>query len=485
VQELRKILPCERLFDGCARGLVGDGTGETIEKPWGVIANRQPPQKFLDRRRPQGHGRVQGREFVRKTSKKTGLHTKCGAAIMGFMRGIAGASCALVTLLSDDENEGMGKGPRDIPASLGPERRLTLRGAVAKMHADQGRPGNRALARAIRLAGGSKYEIAAALVHHCPACIKLAAPPSTAASSLRDLWGECGDCLAIDAFELAAAQGADLVFLFQIDMASKCQIIVLVTSREQTVILQAALDSWLLAPGAANVKWLAAAINHAVSSAVGPSGYSPSQWVLGRGIELPCRLLSQRGNPRQRRRMLGGDEPSFRRRVGLFSASKRSVAALEANRKICEAFFAEGRAAAAAPAASTYQVGDQVYYWRGLGKSRAKKHWAARWHGPALVIGRESSVLWLARRDLAVEASARHVRAAGASELVVWKGVLERAEGAGGPAASRPARWSPPGSGGQAPMVVDGEAPQVADPPPTDSGRDETYLDMTIGERAQ
>eukprot|EP00959_Pyramimonas_sp_CCMP1952_P406877 8527675-Pyramimonas_sp.AAC.1 len=65
------------------------------------------------------------------------------------------------------------------------------------MRANLGHPGNRALARAGRLAGGPKYAIATALVHHCPTCIKLAAPPSTAASSLRDRWREFGDCLAM------------------------------------------------------------------------------------------------------------------------------------------------------------------------------------------------------------------------------------------------------------------------------------------------
>eukprot|EP00959_Pyramimonas_sp_CCMP1952_P158862 3322626-Pyramimonas_sp.AAC.1 len=98
------------------------------------------------------------------------------------------------------------------------------------MHTNRGHPGNRTLARAIRLAGGSKHAIAAALVHHCPTPLKLAAPPPTAASSMRDRWREFGDCLDIDTFELADAQGINTVLLNQIDMASKCQIVVPVTS---------------------------------------------------------------------------------------------------------------------------------------------------------------------------------------------------------------------------------------------------------------
>eukprot|EP00959_Pyramimonas_sp_CCMP1952_P158630 3318142-Pyramimonas_sp.AAC.1 len=79
------------------------------------------------------------------------------------MRGVADVNYALVTLLNDDENEGTEKEPQGMLASLESEQRLTLARAVAKMHSNLGHPGDRALARAIRLAGGSKYAIAAAL----------------------------------------------------------------------------------------------------------------------------------------------------------------------------------------------------------------------------------------------------------------------------------------------------------------------------------
>ena len=96
------------------------------------------------------------------------------------------------------------------------------------------------------------------------------------------------------------------------------------------------------------------------------------------------------------------------------------------------------------PAAATFQVGDQVYYWRGLGKANVKKHWAARWHGPAVIIGHEANNLWLAHRNLTIQASARRVRAAEASELVDWKDIFERAVDPGGSAATKPAWRSPP-----------------------------------------
>ena len=39
--------------------------------------------------------------------------------------------------------------------------------------------------------------------------------------------------------------------------------------------------------------WMIVAVNWAVHSTVDESGYSPSQWVLGRGNKIPYNLLSQ------------------------------------------------------------------------------------------------------------------------------------------------------------------------------------------------
>ncbi len=38
--------------------------------------------------------------------------------------------------------------------------------------------------------------------------------------------------------------------------------------------------------------WMVTVINWAQSVAVDESGYSPPQWVIGHGLELPYRLLS-------------------------------------------------------------------------------------------------------------------------------------------------------------------------------------------------
>ena len=70
-----------------------------------------------------------------------------------------------------------------------------------------------------------------------------------------------------------------------------------------------------------------------------------------------------------------------------------------------------------------FSIGDQVYYFRGVGK--AKSAWAHRWHGPAVVIGFEGNNLWLQHRGIAVNAAARHVRAAEPEECVPWASLLD------------------------------------------------------------
>ena len=42
----------------------------------------------------------------------------------------------------------------------------------------------------------------------------------------------------------------------------------------------------------ANTEFLCAAVNHAVNTEPDESGYSPSQWVLGKNLRLPYEMLS-------------------------------------------------------------------------------------------------------------------------------------------------------------------------------------------------
>jgi hypothetical protein len=132
---------------------------------------------------------------------------------------------------------------------------------------------------------------------------------------------------------------------------------------------------------------LCAAVNWAVNQDIDESGYSPAQWVLGRGLRLPYSMLATHGQLAAQTRL--GQDPDFTRRVGLLAAAKRSVASLRYSRGLSKAFSARGRAEASVPAKWTYNVGDQIFYWRGSTKNKAQ--WMHRWLGPGVIIGIEAN----------------------------------------------------------------------------------------------
>ena len=104
---------------------------------------------------------------------------------------------------------------------------------------------------------------------------------------------------------------------------------------------------------------------------------------------------------------------AFSERIAMMSAAWRSITSLRYDRALSRAVLARSRAHGADPARQLFQVGDVVYYWRGNGK--AKREWAAHWHGLATIIGLQHESLWLAHRTT-VKCSKGHVRHATASE---------------------------------------------------------------------
>ena len=128
------------------------------------------------------------------------------------------------------------------------------------------------------------------------------------------------------------------------------------------------------------------AVNWAVNSSINSSGYSPAQWVLGRGMKLPYNLLDQSGRLSLHERVTS--EPEFAERISLMSAAQRSVVALRYNRTLSRAILARSRITGATPAQLQFQVGDQVFYYR---STKVKRQWASVWHGPGVVIGFEGN----------------------------------------------------------------------------------------------
>ena len=114
--------------------------------------------------------------------------------------------------------------------------------------------------------------------------------------------------------------------------------------------------------------WHCAVNNWAVNSAVNESRFSPSQWVLGRGLRLPYNMLSQTGSLDLQTRHVT-DKP-FSERVAMLASAQRAHLALRYSRSLSHAITARHRGGPALPAQARFQLGDQVYYWRGTTKIR-------------------------------------------------------------------------------------------------------------------
>ena len=110
----------------------------------------------------------------------------------------------------------------------------------------------------------------------------------------------------------------------------------------------------------ARMVWMVTVINWAMNSAVDESGYSPSQWVLGRGIKLPYQLMSERSRLSLHSRAT--TDRSFRDRIAMLAASQQSMmVALQYSTAISKAMVARSWADSGQPSALKFSIGDEVY----------------------------------------------------------------------------------------------------------------------------
>ena len=120
----------------------------------------------------------------------------------------------------------------------------SLRKALEHMHVTMGHPSNRAMARAVRLTGGSVAAVKACLEHRCSVCRRLREPKPAPAATFRDKWKEFGDCVAIDLFQLADTLGNTKTFVNAVDMASRFQIVAPCESKHPRVVFATFMGVW-------------------------------------------------------------------------------------------------------------------------------------------------------------------------------------------------------------------------------------------------
>ena len=87
--------------------------------------------------------------------------------------------------------------------------------------------------------------------------------------------------------------------------------------------------------------WLRAVLNRSTNTAIGDSGHSPSQWVLGRSLRLPFQLLSRASQlaSHQRHR----DDFAYQRRVAMLAEAQRSIISTRYNKALSRAFLSRAR----------------------------------------------------------------------------------------------------------------------------------------------
>ena len=111
--------------------------------------------------------------------------------------------------------------PREFESD--PEISLNLisqpRRSLRQMHTNLGHPSNHALARAIRVTGGSAAAVRAALQLRCDVCESQQHPGPHLPARLRTD-REFGDTAATDLFVLADCEGNQLSFIYILDLAS-------------------------------------------------------------------------------------------------------------------------------------------------------------------------------------------------------------------------------------------------------------------------
>ena len=147
------------------------------------------------------------------------------------------------------------------------------------------------------------------------------------------------------------------------------------------------------------------------------SGYSPSQWVLGRSMRMPWSLLDRAGQLAEQSRAVS--EPHFSSRLGMLTAARKAFEHLDTSQRLRKAWLARSRLT---PSSQHLLPGTTVYIYRKVKPRKGVKLplLKAEWHGPATVIGHDGSCIWCSFRGTCTKVAAEHVRRASPEEMLAF-----------------------------------------------------------------
>ena len=156
------------------------------------------------------------------------------------------------------------------------------------------------------------------------------------------------------------------------------------------------------ARGFVEMRRLAFMVNWAKIARVNSSGYSPAQWVIGRGYKLPWSLLDEKQSGELAPLELPDHSPEFGRRMSWMWAARRAFETMDTSHRLRRALPASVRASAH----TQWLVnGELVYVWRTVNKNRTDvrtAHVIHRWYGPVIVVGKEKNSVSEESREMRV-----------------------------------------------------------------------------------
>ena len=206
------------------------------------------------------------------------------------------------------------------------------------------------------------------------------------------------------------------------------------------------------ARGFVDMRRLASMVNWAKNARINSSGYSPAQWVIGRGYKLPWSPLDEKQSGELASLELPDYSPEFGRRLSWL------------------------RAAGVRPSAHTQGIvnGELNHVWRKVKKNRTDARTALvthRWYGPAIVVGKEKNNVFVSHRGRVTEVAPECLRKASVAEQMSWdisakeKALFEKALN------GEDSSWEEPMLD-ESGRSLDTEMPDMAAEPPTLQGED-------------
>ena len=173
------------------------------------------------------------------------------------------------------------------------------------------------------------------------------------------------------------------------------------------------------------------AAGDAVNDNINESGFSASQWMLGRAKKLPGDLLAAPPSQYLAQHSAIANTPAFTRRIAMMETAKRALVRLSFSRRLRRAELARSRTV---PIGQELAVGDLAYFYRQTmhnprGSGRPGKLLLRQWHGPALVLGKEGrSAVYLGYRGNCTKCAPEAVRPASSLEQLAaesWSEALQ------------------------------------------------------------